>query len=258
MAQTIVELFGCKFCAIDYIIQKEGDKKKLLVLEVNGSPGLENIQTNWPDKDLAKGVISFIADGKPDFTKSSKEPIVEPEKKESDEKEPEKDETADKQVDAQDVKAPADTTPEAEPTQAPATDEINVIEPVVIHSVIDEPVEARVDTGAKTSSLHVDSVEIKGDIVKFKRGGSTYSVGLFRKIKVKNVHGGDSSDRPIIRLDVTIHGQRINRAEFTLTNREKMKFPVLIGRNVIEVLGLPVKVSAEPMPPEQTIDVEEE
>lgn len=94
-------------------------------------------------------------------------------------------------------------------------------------------------------------------MVKFKRGESTFRVGLYRKIKIKNIHGDESSDRPIIRLDVTIHGQRINRAEFTLTNREQMKFQVLIGRNIIEAIGLPVKVSAE-MPSEQTVETEEE
>jgi hypothetical protein len=214
-----VELFGTNFCAIDYLIIADKDGgKELVVLEVNGSPGLENIQKNWPDKNLAKEVVEFAA------TKVAPE---------------------------QDPTIPvSDETPAAEPEELPVepaeTEFLNHIESVVIHRINDnEPMTARIDTGAKYSSIHADNVRADADWVKFSIGDVTYKVPYARDIKIKNVHGGDSSVRQIIKLDVTIAGKRFNGIEFTLSNRGVMKYPVLIGRNVIEQLGLPVKIVPE-------------
>ena len=234
LGKKIVELFGCNFCAIDYIILDKGGKKEIIVLEVNGSPGLEGIQKNWPDKDLPKDVITYalslVKSELDQDVQSLPEPVVEPTL------EPEVEVTSDEEV-------------------------INSIEPVLIHRITEQPIQAKIDTGATTSSLHVDHVDFDESTARFKRGDITFKVPVSRIVHIKNLHDGENSERPVVRLDVTIHGQRFNQVEFNLTDRSSMKYEALIGRNVLEQLGLPVmipKVAVDPNSSESQVKVEEE
>lgn len=232
MGVKICQAFNVNFCAIDYI--KLDDQ--IIVLEVNGSPGLEAIQKNWPDRNLAKDVIQSIIDkaSKTDAAPTELEP----------------------QPEAQPVEEP-----KVDQTQTAAAQELLTdVEPCIIHRIIDEPVDARIDTGAKYSSLHVDAVTTDESFVKFTRGDITFKVPLVKMIKIKNVHGGDSTPRPVIELDVSVKGVRVNRVQFTLNSRSNMKYGVLLGRTAIELLGLPVSVPAveHPYSDESQIEVEEE
>lgn len=228
LGKRIVELFGCRFCAIDYIIVGEGDDRKIVVLEVNGSPGLEGMQKDWPDKKLAEEVIKY-AMGEKSAPESAAELEATPE--------PEA--------------APA-------PEATPAPEVLHDIEAIIIHRVIDDPTEGRVDTGAKTSSLHADQVTFDDHYAKFKRGDIIYKVPVTRIVKVKNVHAaGEHSRRPVVRFDVTVQGQRFNQVEFTLTDRTNMKFEVLIGRNILELLGIPVVVYKNSGAAEQSMNAPE-
>ena len=204
VARRIVELFGCNFCAVDYLITED---KQIIVLEVNGSPGLENIQKNWPDKNLAGDVIKFIT----------------------------KDSGTEVKVDNDEVKV---EPKEPEETQAAA---LNETETVAIHRITGE-VEARIDTGAKYCSLHVDKVEVEGNYVKFRRDDVTYKVPVFKSVKIRHASLGDSISRPVVKLDITMRDTRLNQMEFTLNDRSSMKYEVLIGRNALQALGLPVIV----------------
>jgi ribosomal protein S6--L-glutamate ligase len=228
VARRIVELFGCRFCAIDYLITED---KEIIVLEVNGSPGLENIQKNWPDKDLAKTVVQYVT-GKTD-EKDSGESKVE--------------------VDGEVEKK--------EPEQIP-DDAIGETEPCVIHRITQSEVTARVDTGAKYCSLHVDNIDVNGDFVKFSRGDITYKVPISKMVKIRHASIGDAVRRPVIKLDISVRGLRANQVEFTLNDRSNMKYEVLIGRNALETFGLPVIVTKNPEADttrdESQIEVEEE
>ena len=235
VARRIVELFGSNFCAIDYLIT---DKKEIIVLEVNGSPGLENIQTNWPDKDLAKGVIEYILN-------TSQTPINQMKVMPSDVIEPVKDE------------APA-------PTEVITQDTIGEVEMVSINRITGE-VEARVDTGAKYCSLHVDNVDVDGNWVKFKRGDITFKVPVFKTVKIRHASIGESVHRPVVKLDLTMRNVRLNQMEFTLNDRSSMSYEVLIGRNALQALGLPVivykaddKSEYDGRPESEVFDIEEE
>jgi ribosomal protein S6--L-glutamate ligase len=213
VARRIVELFGCNFCAIDYLIT---DKKEIIVLEVNGSPGLENIQKNWPDKDLAKSIIEYITG-----TAGSKQVLPTP--------------TGGEQV----IEPVKDEAPTTQPTIS--QDTIGETEQVSINRITGE-VEARIDTGAKYCSLHVDHVDVEGNWVKFKRGDVTYKVPVFKTVKIRHASIGESVRRPVVKLDITMRDTRINQVEFTLNDRSSMKYEVLIGRNALQALGLPVIV----------------
>lgn len=216
LGARIVELFGCKFCAIDYLVRKlDNGTQELVILEVNGSPGLENIQKNWPDKDLPLEVVKAACGCEQQMT------------------------TVTPDEDVSGTGGVATTVSAELPTPSETVQEV---EPVVIHRVIQDPIEARVDTGARYSSIHADWLSFDENWTKFRRGDVTFKVNTDRIIKIKNVHGGESSRRAMIRLDITIKGKRLNGVEFTVNDRAHMKYEILIGRNVLELLGLPVIV----------------
>jgi RimK family alpha-L-glutamate ligase len=258
LAQKIVGLFGCNFCAIDYIVVDndasmleramkptagswwmegaDGTQKSqltsnshIVILEVNGSPGLEAIQKNWPDRNLAAEVIEYATS----MTKGAGAIAAD---------------------------NPSDAVAVEKPQQ-----QLNLIERCIIHRVIEDGTEAKVDTGAKTSSLHVDKIHVEGQLVSFTRGDTTYRVPLH---DVRHVKSHDNNrvaiERPIVLLDVTIKGIRVNSVEFSLINRSHMAYEVLVGRNIIEQLGLPIIIAPpkieEPVaePEEAKIEVEEE
>ncbi len=100
-------------------------------------------------------------------------------------------------------------------------------------------VPARVDTGAKTSSIWATNISEKNGILTFylfdKRSkyysgkpikSSSYSM---KRIKSTN---GLSERRYVVKFSATINDRRI-KASFTLANRQKQKYPILIGRNIL-------------------------
>jgi hypothetical protein len=77
---------------------------------------------------------------------------------------------------------------------------------------------ARIDSGAKTSSLD-------------KRVAKRLGLGpVVRKTWVRNVAG--RTRRPVVRTVVKIRDKRI-LASFNLVDRSEMEFNVLIGRNIL-------------------------
>ena len=113
---------------------------------------------------------------------------------------------------------------------------------------------ARIDTGAKTSSINAL------DIVEFERDGKPYvkfhvfhpktgeKIKLTRRIRkyvrIKE-HGRESQRRPIVQLRIKLANidERIN---FTLADRSNFKQQLLIGRNFLRDLAV-VDVSKEYM-----------
>lgn len=114
-------------------------------------------------------------------------------------------------------------------------------------------VKAKMDSGALTSSLDAR------DIVPFKRNGqkwvrfkldltdaksganvaTDFERPILRNVKVRGAGGVDH--RPVVEMSLCIGNQRLDE-EFSLRDREKMLYPVLIGRRTLERLG-PVDVS---------------
>jgi len=101
-------------------------------------------------------------------------------------------------------------------------------------------VPARIDTGAKTSSLWVSDVvqESNGKLsfVLFDEGSPSYdgrrhTADRYEKVIVASTIG-EAQERYKIKIRVTLDGRTIN-ASFTLANRSKQVYPVLIGRNVL-------------------------
>jgi hypothetical protein len=103
-----------------------------------------------------------------------------------------------------------------------------------------DKISAKVDTGAHTSSLyatHIKVFERDGkEFAKFrvtygkpsKRKFATAEAPLagFRKIKSSS---GETEERPVITTSLCIMGQ-CWKSEITLTSRQSMQFPMLLGR----------------------------
>lgn len=102
-----------------------------------------------------------------------------------------------------------------------------------------QSVNARVDSGAHTSAIWVSSVvEIKNGIkvVFFDKTSDLYTGDTilfknfdFMKIKSSN---GLVERRYKVQLKIKIRGDII-KTWFTLADRSKLKYPVLIGRNIL-------------------------
>jgi hypothetical protein len=101
---------------------------------------------------------------------------------------------------------------------------------------------AKLDTGARSSSLHVDTLE------SFQRGGATwlrFTVSLGRRNpaemhceaqasdrRVVTDTGGRRTERWFIRTQVALAGQSFS-VDVNLTDRRHMLFPLLIGRSAL-------------------------
>jgi len=102
-------------------------------------------------------------------------------------------------------------------------------------------IRAKVDSGAKTSCLHADDIE------EFEREGAPWVRFVTRPVRRRpNIavrceaplqakrsvisSNGLAEERCVIRTKLKI-GVRIWRTEFTLTNRDTMRFRMLLGRS---------------------------
>lgn len=106
-----------------------------------------------------------------------------------------------------------------------------------------EGIKAKIDTGARTSSLHAENIEIfeksEKEWVKFSvdpvqnssENRVSCCVELFEEREVKS-STGHIEMRPVIITDLHI-GHRTWPIEITLTNRDSMGFRMLLGREAL-------------------------
>lgn len=104
-------------------------------------------------------------------------------------------------------------------------------------------IKAKVDTGARSSSLHAYDIRVirrrSGDVVRFKvhpiqRDNRTVVEAEARVLDERSVRSssGHTSMRYVIETEVDIGGERWP-IEMTLTNRDEMGFRMLLGRQAI-------------------------
>ena len=99
--------------------------------------------------------------------------------------------------------------------------------------------DAKVDTGADSSALHCDEIEIKDGFVHFvlldeihpSYHGKRISMPLYRVKKVRSSNG-ELQERASIKVSVDFFGKRY-KTIISLTNRADMKYPMLIGRKFL-------------------------
>lgn len=104
-------------------------------------------------------------------------------------------------------------------------------------------IECKIDTGADTSSIHCHRVQIKekygNEYLTFKLldpkhpdyQKKDYEIYNFKERRVRSSNG-QLQYRYVIKTTVILFNKKI-KAEFTLTDRGKMKYPILIGRKLL-------------------------
>jgi len=100
-------------------------------------------------------------------------------------------------------------------------------------------IHAKVDTGAYTSSLHCSHAKVVDGKLEFvlldeehpEFTGMPFVVRKFVQREVRNSFG-EAELRYVIKSRIRIHG-RLIRAEFSLSNRGNLRFPVLLGRKIL-------------------------
>jgi hypothetical protein len=96
------------------------------------------------------------------------------------------------------------------------------------------PLVAKIDTGARTSALHADKIEVVGKRVRFVIDGKRFAAPSMGHKSVKSSNG-QSETRAVIRATVQIGGVLL-KTDITLTDRTDMDVPMLLGRNSLKGL----------------------
>jgi len=120
---------------------------------------------------------------------------------------------------------------------------------------------ARIDTGATTASLHASNLQ------KFERNGVDWvrfdlshpetkedlqiEAKVVRYARIIQSTTEDGERRPVIELHFTL-GNVSQMAEFTLTDRAHLDFPLLIGRNILKDLMVVDVAQTRIAPPKTT------
>jgi hypothetical protein len=99
--------------------------------------------------------------------------------------------------------------------------------------------DAKVDTGADSNSLHCDEIEIEDEVVHFTLldevhpayHGKRITLPLHSIKKVRSSNG-ELQLRPSIKVSVKFFAKKY-KTVITLTNRKDMKLPMLIGRKFL-------------------------
>jgi hypothetical protein len=100
-------------------------------------------------------------------------------------------------------------------------------------------IHAKIDTGAYNCSLHCSSAEVVNGKLEFvlldeehpEFTGMKFSFKRFEKREIKNSFG-EAELRFVIKTKIKVFDHVI-KAEFSLSNRGNLKFPVLLGRKTL-------------------------
>ena len=100
-------------------------------------------------------------------------------------------------------------------------------------------VKAKVDTGARSSSLHAWDIAVDGDVVRFsvhpvQDDDDVVVQAEAQLVEHRDVRSsnGDVEVRPVIRTVAVLRGEDIP-IELTLSRRDEMGFRMLLGRSAV-------------------------
>lgn len=107
---------------------------------------------------------------------------------------------------------------------------------------------ARIDTGAATSSISAKN------IVRFERDGDRWvsfdldtddegdpihlELPLVRNVKIRQASFDDIDRRPVVRFDVMLGDELRQPTTFSLADRSRMSYPVLLGRSFLKDMAV--------------------
>jgi len=97
-----------------------------------------------------------------------------------------------------------------------------------------ERLPARIDTGAALSSLDARGIRVQGEMVRFrlprKYGGRRLTLPIAYTEVFKT--SGGREERPVVVIEICLGPRRI-RGLFNLKDRRRLRFPLLIGRDIL-------------------------
>lgn len=101
-------------------------------------------------------------------------------------------------------------------------------------------IRAKVDTGAYTSAIHCQDIRLKDTVLSFYIPIEVAGEEVMKKFQTKNYYqksikssNGAVSLRYVIKTRIILFGKAYT-TEFSLSDRSKMKNPVLIGRKLLK------------------------
>ncbi len=110
---------------------------------------------------------------------------------------------------------------------------------VRLPSLTPHPVKAKVDTGARTSSLHAFDLQVEDGIAHFavhphQRTDDDESWVHLPVVEHRDVRPstGEAEERPVVRVPVLVGSESLE-VELTLTDRDAMGFRMLLGRTAL-------------------------
>ncbi len=128
------------------------------------------------------------------------------------------------------------------PTEREGKDLFGWAEKVIL-GVENLHLEAKLDTGADTSSLHAQNIRRvrRGEkrLVRFEieddESGEIISVArpLVRRARIKR-HSGEHQRRYVVTIDVCLGSHLLRDVEVSLIDRSAFQYPVLLGRSALE------------------------
>lgn len=118
-----------------------------------------------------------------------------------------------------------------------------VAEEVVLPALGESPVRAKLDTGAETSSLGAEQIELfqkdGAEWVRFTpqiEGGTVLELPVARHSRIKRRADGtgntESIKRPVVELELCL-GEKRRQVEVNLADRSRFSFPLLIGTSAL-------------------------
>lgn len=99
-------------------------------------------------------------------------------------------------------------------------------------------INSKVDTGATTSSLHANEIQINKE-----QNSVTFNCSILSDNSItmdlegiQEVTSSDAGgqDRPIVKFDININGIDLHDITFNLNDRSEMDSPILIGQNILQ------------------------
>lgn len=114
----------------------------------------------------------------------------------------------------------------------------------------------RLDTGAQTSSLHAENINIfKKDHEKWvrfdlklddKTHKLEYKLARYVKIKHRNAESSTNSyeKRPVVLMELCL-GKHFEEIEVNLTNRSNFTYPMLLGREAMKKFNIHIDPKAK-------------
>jgi hypothetical protein len=94
---------------------------------------------------------------------------------------------------------------------------------------------ARIDTGATRSSLDARELKVQNNIAEFKLPKKYSNLPLrLPVIEWQNIRSADFIERrPVVEITLCM-GPKLIRTHVTLNDRSKVKYPLIVGRNILK------------------------